>query len=170
MNSFDVYHKRWYLILYFVIVVVIIAIDLALFFSNYGNFSALFSALFIKSKNLQELDVSILVVLLFIYLIILSVITFVFFRQKITVFPDKIVVQKAFSKFECRFSEILKIDILPRNYMTGKHNNQFTICKDKHTYAVFYEYMKNADRLIQILVQQGFIKIQLDGSYKSNRK
>lgn len=170
MNSFEVYHKRWYLIVYFVMAVGIIVGDIALFFSNYGNFTAFFTALFMKSKNLQELDISILIVLLLIFLIFFSAVTFIFFRRKITVFPDKMVVQKSFSRFECRFGEILKIDILPRNYMTGKSNCLFTVSKDKHTYFSFCENMKNADRLIQILIQQGFIKIQSDGSYVSNRK
>lgn len=85
-------------------------------------------------------------------------------------FPDKIVVRKAFSRFECRFGEILKIDVLPRNYMTGKSNCLFTVSKDRQTYFSFCENMKNADRLIQLLVQQGFLKKQPDGSYDSNRK
>lgn len=122
MNSFEVYYKRWYLIVYFVMDVAIIAVDLALFFTNFGDFSSFFSALLMNLKDLQELDTSILIVLLFIYLIVFSIITFVFFRRKITVFSDKIVVQKAFSRFECRFGEVLKIGILPRNYMTGKRN------------------------------------------------
>lgn len=170
MNSFDVYRKRWYMIVYFVVAVGIIVGDLALLFSNYGNFTAFFTALFMKSKNLQELDISILIVLLFIYLIIFSAVTFIFFRRKITVFPDKMVVRKAFSRFECSFGEILKIDVLPRNYMTGKSNCLFTVSKDRHTYFSFCENMKNADRLIQLLVQQGFLKIQPDGSYDTNRK
>lgn len=170
MNSFEVYRKRWYLIVYFVMAVGIIVGDIALFFYNYGNFTAFFTALFMNPKNLQKLDVSILVVLLFIYLIIFSFITFVFFRRKITVSPEKIVVQKSFSRFECRFGEILKIDILPRNYMTGKSNCLFTVSKDKHTYFSFCENMKNADRFIQILIQRGFLKTQPDGSYVSNRK
>lgn len=170
MNSFEVYYKRWYLIVYFVMDVAIIAVDLALFFSIYGDFSSFFSALLMNLKDLQELDTSILIVLLFIYLIVFSIITFVFFRRKITVFSDKIVVQKAFSRFECRFGEVLKIDILPRNYMTGKRNWLFTVSKDKHIYFSFCENMKNADRLIQLLIQQGFLKIQPAGNYYSNRK
>lgn len=170
MNSFEVYYKRWYLIVYFVMVVAIFAVDLTLFFSIYGDFSSFFTALSMNLKDLQELDTSVLIVLLFIYLIVFSIITFVFFRRKITVFSDKIVVQKAFSRFECRFGEVLKIDILPRNYMTGKRNWLFTVSKDRQTYFSFCENMKNADRLIQLLIQQGFLKIQPAGSYYSNRK
>ncbi len=170
MNSFEVYYKRWYLIVCFVMDVAIIAVDLALFFTNFGDFSSFFTALLMNLKDLQELDASILIVLLFIYLIVFSIITFVFFRRKITVYPDKIVVQKAFSRFECRFGEVLKIDILPRNYMTGKRNWLFTVSKDRKTYFSFCENMKNADRLIQLLIQQGFLKIQPAGNYYSNRK
>ena len=168
MNSFEVYYKRWYLFVYFVMVVAIFAVDLTLFFSIYGDFSSFFTALSMNLKDLQELDTSVLIVLLFIYLIVFSII--VFFRRKITVFSDKIVVQKAFSRFECRFGEVLKIDILPRNYMTGKRNWLFTVSKDRKTYFSFCENMKNADRLIQLLIQQGFLKIQPAGSYYSNRK
>lgn len=170
MNSFEVYYKRWYLFVYFVMVVAIFAVDLTLFFSIYGDFSSFFSALSMNLKDLQELDTSVLIVLLFIYLIVFSIITFVFFRRKITVFSDKIVVQKVFSRFECRFGEVLKIDILPRNYMTGKRNWLFTVSKDRQTYFSFCENIKNADRLIQLLIQQGFLKIQPAGSYYSNRK
>ena len=170
MNSFEVYCNRWYLIVYFVMAVAIIAVDMVLFFTCFGDFGSLFSALFMNLRNLQELDISILIILLFIYLLIFSAVTFIFFRRKITILSDKIVVQKAFSSFECRFDEILKIDILPRNYMTGKSNCQFTVSKDKHTYVTFCENMKNADRFIQILIQQGFLKIKPDGSYESNRK
>lgn len=100
MNNFKVYHKRWYLIVYFVMAVGIIVGDIALFFYNYGNFTAFFTALFMNLKNLQELDISILIVLLLIFLIFFSAVTFIFFRRKITVFSKKIVVQKAFSRFE----------------------------------------------------------------------
>lgn len=170
MNSFDVYHKRWCLIVYIVMTFAIVAVDMVLFFTYFGDFGSLFSALFMNLKNLQELDISILVVGLFIYLIVFSGIVYVFFRRKITVCYDKVVVQKAFSRFECRFDEILKIDILPRNYMTGKRNFLFTVSKDKHTYFSFCESMKNADRLIEIFLQRGLIQRQPDGSYKSNRK
>lgn len=170
MYSFKVYYKRWYLIIYALTAFAIITVDLFLFFTNFCDFSSFFSALFMKTKDLQELDISILIILLFIYLLIFSAVTFVFFRRKITILSDKIVVRKAFSSFECRFDEILKIDILPRNYMTGKSNCQFTVSKDKYTYVTFCENMKNADRFIQILIQQGFLKIKPDGSYESNRK
>lgn len=92
-------------------------------------------------------------------------------RQKLKICSDRIIVQKTFSKLECRFSEITEIKTFTENgAKKAKRKTVFTIYKDKCTYFDFDEGMVNSEKLIDVLVRIGYIIRTKDGSYESLRK
>ncbi|MGN1112575.1 MAG: hypothetical protein ACI4RP_05160 [Acutalibacteraceae bacterium] len=159
MVRFEVYNSRKLVICELIISLLLLILSIIGIVSVWNNAWFSSSALFSRSVGLLILSIAILEL------------AFKGLRQKLKICSDRIIVQKTFSKLECRFSEITKIKTFTKNgAKKAKPKTEFTIYKDKYTYFDFDESMVNSEKLIDVLVRLGYILRMKDGSYESLRK
>lgn len=156
MVRFEVYRSRKLVICELIISLLFLIMSIIGIVLDWKDAWFSSSALFSQSVGLLILSIAILEL------------AFKGLRQKLKICLDRIIVQKTFSKQECRFTEITKIKTFTKKRTKkAKPEIEFTIYKDKYTYFDFDESMVNSEKLIDVLVRLGYILRINDGSYES---
>ncbi len=147
MDSFKIQHKKPLLIslvlidMLFIIFEIYLALENVLIYIDTGSF---------LSKE-TVLIVSLVFILFF------TAVIFYLFRYKVIVSADKLVVRKVFSEKEFSINEIGFVDVTKYSKYGIKNtyfNVYFKNTKSKLRFGANY---KNADKLLEILANKGFV-------------